>query len=177
MLKGKTTGLRAIERGDLGQLLKWRNNPDFRKFFREHRELSHTNQENWFQSRVLPADKDIMFAIESLTDGSLLGACGLCHINSLYRSADVSIYIGKDDLYIDTVHAPETVAILIKYAFEELNMHRLYAEIYDIDTAKKAFFPQMGFKLEGRQRDAYWHGGKWIDSLFFSLLSHEYFNA
>ncbi|CAM5563634.1 GNAT family N-acetyltransferase OS=Lysinibacillus sphaericus OX=1421 GN=LS41612_19540 PE=4 SV=1 [Lysinibacillus sphaericus] len=33
MLKGNLVGLRAIEKTDLTQLLQWRNNPEFRRFF------------------------------------------------------------------------------------------------------------------------------------------------
>lgn len=39
MLTGKRTGLRAIEQQDLNQLLEWRNQPEYRRYFREYREL------------------------------------------------------------------------------------------------------------------------------------------
>ena len=37
MLKGKIVGLRAIEEDDLEVLLNWRNQPEYRRFFREYR--------------------------------------------------------------------------------------------------------------------------------------------
>ena len=44
-------------------------------------------------------------AFEELATGRLLGACGLCYIDFINRSADFSIYIGADDLYIDELYA------------------------------------------------------------------------
>ena len=40
MLKGRHVSLFAVEKEDLQQLRDWRNNPDFRKHFREYRELN-----------------------------------------------------------------------------------------------------------------------------------------
>ena len=50
MITGKKIGLRAVEKEDLLFLRDWRNIPDFRKNFREVRELSLTDQEAWFDS-------------------------------------------------------------------------------------------------------------------------------
>lgn len=49
MIKGKLVGLRAVEREDLSLLRDWRNIPEFRKNFREVRELNLANQESWFE--------------------------------------------------------------------------------------------------------------------------------
>ena len=53
MLKGKLVGLRRIETDDLKQLLAWRNQPSFRQYFREHRELGPELQEEWYNKTVL----------------------------------------------------------------------------------------------------------------------------
>ena len=137
MLKGKYVGLRAIEESDLSQLLLWRNQPNYRRFFREYRELSQTNQRNWFDSKVLNDKSTEMFSILEVNTGELLGACGLCYIDWINRNADFSIYIGKDDLYIDEKYAIEAAQIMMKYGFEELNLHKLWSEIYSFDEAKR----------------------------------------
>ena len=49
MIKGELTNLRAVEYNDLDKLKLWRNNPDFRKNFREHKELNSVNQNLWFE--------------------------------------------------------------------------------------------------------------------------------
>ena len=173
MLKGKYVGLRAIEESDLSQLLLWRNQPNYRRFFREYRELSQNDQRNWFDSKVLNDKSTEMFSIVDVNTGELLGACGLCYIDWINRNADFSIYIGKDDLYIDERYAIEAAQIMMKYGFEELNLHKLWSEIYSFDEAKKVMFDRLGFKLEGVHKETHWTEGKWCDSLFYGYVMHD----
>jgi RimJ/RimL family protein N-acetyltransferase len=174
MLKGKYIGLRSIEKSDLPQLLEWRNKPEYRRYFREYREINAESQNRWFESKVLNDASTRMFAIEDLSNKNLLGACGLCYIDWINRNADFSIYIGAQDLYVDDKFAIDASLIMIKYGFEELNLHRLWAEIYDIDKPKQKMFDQLGFKLDGIHRQTHWMEGKWCNSLFYSFLENEY---
>ncbi|POZ58022.1 GNAT family N-acetyltransferase [Lysinibacillus sphaericus] len=170
MLKGNLVGLRAIEKTDLTQLLQWRNNPEFRRFFREYRELNSENQLLWFEKYVINDPNTIMFAIVELATEKLIGACGLCYIDWVNRNADFSIYIGKNNLYIDASFAIEAAQLMEKYGFEELNLHRLWAEIYSIDEAKIKFFKELEFTQEGRFKDTHWTEGKWVDSVYYGKI-------
>ena len=172
MISGQKTYLRAIERDDLSDLLRWRNNPDLRKFFREYRELSSEQQLSWYENTVLKDDWVRMFSILNY-DKKLIGACGLCYINWVDRSADFSIYIGHNNIYIDEDIAIDVSKTLISYAFEELNLHRVWAEIYDFDAKKVKMFDILGFELEGRHKETHWSEGQWHDSLFYGLLNKE----
>ena len=171
MLNGEFTALRAIERADLPTLLEWRNRPDYRRYFREVRELSLAQQQQWYENVVLGDPNTRMFTIVEGNSRRLLGACGLCYIDWLRRSADFSIYVGADNLYIDGKFAPDAGRTMMKYGYGELNLHRLWAEIYDFDEPKKHLFDILGFKLDGRFRDNHWAEGRWHDSLFYSRLS------
>jgi RimJ/RimL family protein N-acetyltransferase len=176
MLKGKYVGLRAIEKDDLPCLLEWRNNPEYRKYFREYRELGMGQQYSWYENILLKDQRTIMFSIIDLKNRRLLGACGLCYINWIDRNADLSIYIGADNLYIDNKYATDTASTIIKYAFDELGLHRLWAEVYDSDERKIKLFEALGFKLDGCHRETHWTEGKWCNSLFYGLLQKEFPN-
>lgn len=174
MIKGKTVGLRAIEKKDLSQLLEWRNQPEFRQYFREYRELNSDHQMSWYEKYVMNDPCTRMFAIVELSTNELIGACGLCYIDWINRNADFSIYIGKDNLYIDDVYAIEAAKLLEKYGFEELNLHRLWAEIYSIDEKKKTFFNALGFTKEGHFKETHWTNGKWVDSIYFAKINKKW---
>lgn len=173
MLSGNIVGLRAIEEQDLEQLLKWRNQPEYRRFFREYRELCMTEQKKWYESRVIGDEHTRMFSIVELKSGKLIGACGLCYIDWINRCADFSIYIGKDHLYIDRNYAIDAARLLIRYGFEELNLHRLWSEIYEIDEEKKEMFAALGFIHEATHRATHWTEGKWVDSWYYRMLKEE----
>ena len=171
MIQGKRVALRAIEKADLPLLMQWRNNPNLRKFFRETDEINSFKQFKWFENMSAENSAHKMFAIVKSDTNELMGACGLCYIDWVNRSADFSIYLGYDNLYIDKKYAIEAAQLLRDYGFNILNLHRLWAEIYSIDNAKKTFFKTLSFTLDATFRESYWYEGKWHDSLFYSLLS------
>ncbi len=174
MLTGEITGLRAIEESDLEQLLAWRNDPRMRRFFREYRELNMTQQKSWFDAKVNNDPATRMFAIVDLETKELMGAAGLCYIDSINRNADFSIYLGVDDLYIDEDYAPDAGRVLLRYGFEELNLHKVWSEIYSIDKPKQQLFYELGFTREGVHRETHWTEGQWVDSLFYGLLAKDF---
>jgi len=170
MLKGSYVGLRAIEQSDLSQLLSWRNNPKLRRFFREYRELNHTQQLDWFTQTVNNDISTKMFSIIDLNSNKLLGACGLCYIDWINRTADFSLYIGDKDVYIDSKYAPDAAKILINYGFGELSLNRLWSEIYSFDLKKRDSLIAVGFKHEGTFRQTHWSEGNWCDSIYYAIL-------
>ena len=174
MIKGKNTLLRAIEKKDLKVLMKWRNNPNFRVFFREHREINFYNQTTWFNEFVKKKDRTHMFSIIESKINKLIGACGLCYIDLINKNADFSIYIGKNNLYIDDKYAIDSATLLLEYGFTVLNLHRIWAEIYNFDKKKIRMFKKLKFKLDGRHKETYFLKNKWHDSLYFGILSKNF---
>lgn len=175
MLKGKLVGLTAIERSDLKQLMDWRNNTEFRKHFREYRELNMTMQEQWFQQKVLNDQNTIMFSIRRLNDNELLGCCGFVYINWVHRHADLSLYIGWNDAYIDKEgYAEDACRILLNYGFKELCLNKAWTEIYEFDEKKKGLYDKFGFHQDGLLRQNYYYGGRWWNSRILSLLITEF---
>jgi len=60
MIKGVKVYLAAIEKDDLPQLMRWRNNENFRKYFREFREINSLMQNIWFENKVMNDPNTIM---------------------------------------------------------------------------------------------------------------------
>lgn len=172
MLMGEKVYLRAIEKEDLETLRMWRNDSDFKRNFREYREISTTMQENWFAHVVNNNDKTIMFSICQKETEELLGCCGLCYINWIQRNADLSLYVGHNRAYIDDDgYAREACRLLFDYAFMELGLHRLWTELYEYDTKKLEFYVrEFGFKKDGFLRDNHFMDGRWYGSWILSLI-------
>ena len=174
MIKGKDVGLRAVEKDDLILLRDWRNNPNFRKYFREVRELSLTDQEAWFDMLHKSKHINYMFVIVDLKANKVIGAAGLLYINWVIRSADFSFYIGDENKYIgnDGV-ANEAAQLLIDYGFKSLNLHKVWMELYEFDVQKIEFFKNdFDFKQDGLLRDNCFEDGKYHNSFILSLLNN-----
>ena len=176
MIKGNKIGLRAVEKEDLGLLRDWRNIVSFRKNFREVMELSLVDQENWFESLQKTKHINYMFMIVDLKTNIPVGAAGLLYINWINRSADFSFYIGENELYIgDDETAFEAAKILIEYGFNNLNLNKIWMELYEFDVKKLDFFlNKFQFKQDGRLRQNCYEDGKYWDSFIISLLKNEH---
>ena len=175
MLVGEKVSLHAVESEDLNQLKDWRNNTEFRKHFREYRELNMRQQQIWFEEKVVKDPTTLMFSIRRIDDNQLLGCCGYVYINWVHRHADLSLYIGWRDAYVDKKgYAKESCKLLLDYGFNELCLNKVWTEIYEFDRKKKTLYDQFGFKQDGLLRQNYWYDNKWWDSRILSLLTSEY---
>ena len=67
MIEKGNIRIRAMERSDLRKVHEWRNNPYFRQFFREHRELTMDHKLSWFEN-MNSDDRFYMFVVESLSE-------------------------------------------------------------------------------------------------------------
>lgn len=174
MKRGEVVYLSAIEREDLTKLMKWRNIESFKKHFREYREISSDMQEEWYQKYVLNNPSTLMFSIKRTEDDELLGCCGLCYINWVHRHADLSLYIGYEEEYIDAKgYAEESCHILFDYGFNQLGLNKIWTEIYEFDCKKMELFEQIGFQIDGTLRKQYFYEGRWWNSYLLSFLSEE----
>ena len=172
MIKGEKVGLRAVEKKDLPFLRDWRNIVEFRKNFREIRELSLADQEAWFDHLQNTKHINYMFTIVDLETKKPIGAAGLLYVNWVIRSADFSFYIGENEKYIgnDGI-ALEAAKLLIDYGFKSLNLHKIWMELYEYDKQKIEFFTKnFNFKQDALLRDNCFEGGKYWNSLIISLI-------
>lgn len=178
MIKGNLVGLRAVEKEDLHLFRDWRNIVEFRKHFREVRELSLVDQEKWFESLQNTKHINFMFTIIDLNTNKPIGAAGLLYVNWINRSGDFSFYVGENESYIDDKGiANEAVKLLIEYGFNNLNLNKIWMELYEFDSKKIEFFKnEFNFEIDGKLRQNCFEGGKYWDSYIISLLQKDYIN-
>jgi RimJ/RimL family protein N-acetyltransferase len=175
MIKGINIGLRAVEKEDLIYFRDWRNIPSFRRNFREVRELSFIDQEVWFNSLQKTKHINYMFTIVDLKTNQPIGAAGLLYINWIIRSGDFSFYIGDEKKYIgDDGIAEEAAKLLIDYGFKNLNLNKIWMELYEFDSQKIDFFMRkFKFVQDGILRDNCFEDGRYWNSLIISLLKKD----
>uniref|UniRef100_A0A6M3LC98 Putative acetyltransferase n=1 Tax=viral metagenome TaxID=1070528 RepID=A0A6M3LC98_9ZZZZ len=179
--------LRPLEREDLRQLRDWRNDPEIFSRVREYRPLNMDNQEAWFDS-LRDDRKTIMFGVEfevsddpnswafvksGVTPFLLIGVCGLTNIDWTSHKAEVSIYIGDKDLRGKGLGVV-ILNLLAKYAFEECNLNRLWAEVFLNNEIGQKLFKSAGYQEEGRLRDHAFKGGEYWSSFIYGLLREEW---
>ena len=172
MLKGKKVNLKAVSPDSLQQFMEWRNQPELRKYFREYKELNEDMQKRWYENRVLGDHEQVNFEIRDKKTNKLIGHCGLYYIDWISRHAEFGIYIGDSD-YRSGGYGSSALRTLIKYGFEDLNLNKIWCEVYTNNDAAH-IYKHLGFKSEGKLRQHYYNEGKYWDSIMMSLLKEEY---
>ena len=72
---------------------------------------------------------------------------------------------------------PEASRVGHGFAFEFLNLRRLQAEVLDNNPAAMKFDLSLGYKVEGRRRQAVYKGGSHHDSFMIALLRDDWENS
>lgn len=68
----------------------------------------------------------------------------------------------------------KAVQIVKKLAFDELNAHRLWLDVYDFNERARKLYESEGFKIEGVWREAVKDENKRKSLVFMSILRSEY---
>ena len=135
MLEGKEVSLRALEEEDLSVLKNWRNRKHVRKTTREYKLLNMINQKKWFELiHTQNPPRDIIFGIVD-KKLKLVGFTALTYIDWKNRNAEISIYFAKEN-WQDTLQGKNALNLIIEYGFKELNLHRLWVEIFALSKER-----------------------------------------
>lgn len=185
-LSDGVVNLRPVTRSDLPQLAAWRNDPELRARTREFRPLTDVDQERWLERISGPDRRDFMFVVETpprvarLGDTredtfQAVGVVGLCYWDPLNASAEVSFYIG-DVAARGKGHVTRALQLLHRWGFEDLHLHRIWAEVYNFNKGGHRVMRKLGFTETGSMRDTVWDGNtrSWWSSVLYDLLEGEW---
>ena len=90
------------------------------------------------------------------------------------RSAEIGIMIGERQ-YWNRGFGTEAMRLMVQHGFENLNLHRIFLRVFETNPRGKRSYEKVGFKLEGRMREARYLKGKYIDVCLMSILKSEWF--
>jgi RimJ/RimL family protein N-acetyltransferase len=70
-------------------------------------------------------------------------------------------------------YGTESVRLLCQHGFNTLNLNRIFLHVFESNPRAIRAYEKAGFTLEGRERQAEYKDGKFIDVLRMSLLKSE----
>ena len=68
----------------------------------------------------------------------------------------------------------EAIELTLKFAFHELNLHRIQLTVFSYNERAIALYESFGFKREGVFREHLQRDGRRYDMYLFGLLRHEW---
>jgi RimJ/RimL family protein N-acetyltransferase len=113
---------------------------------------------------------DYMLAVTRLDDDRLIGFARLGPTG--VQAAHLGYAIAAD--HWGHGYATDASRTLVRFAFENLDLHRVSAAIGPENLASVAVVKRLGFSYEGRIRHHVFTNDAWRDSLLYSILTDEY---
>lgn len=100
------------------------------------------------------------------------GIIGLTFQHDIYRhSAEVGFWLGKR--FHGRGIMTEAVRLVCHHAFDELNIVRLYACVFEPNVASKRILEKNGFRVEGVRRKAVVKNKQFFDDFFMAKLKDD----
>lgn len=168
---GATIRLRPLEKRDIELKVKWYNDPQVNKTLILNEELELAKSLEWFDKAVCN-DSRRDFIIET-KDGEPVGLIGLLGIDRRHGTAECFCVIGEKKFWGKGI-GTQAHSLLIQWAFEEWNLHKIWAVVYTNNAAVLKIIEKLGFKVEGTLREEKYIGGKRIDLFRIGVLRNEF---
>lgn len=128
---------------------------------------------DWIAKGQLNPPERNTFYIQTRS-GEFVGLLGLKIGKKNYRTAEV--WYKLHPTMWNKGYATAAVERILKFCFEELNMHRVEAGCSKQNGASKKVLEKCGFTEEGLKRKILPIRGEWHDAYFFAILEEDYAN-
>ena len=175
-IQGSKIYIRYFEDIDAETLLdlNLRNKEFFQKYSPTNKDDYYTldKQVNHVSDTIKQREKGngYCFGIYIKDNGMLVGDVDLFHI---FRGPLQSCIIGYslDKQCNGNGYATEAVSLAVRYAFDELKLHRIEAGVMPKNIGSMRVLEKAGFNKEGIAQKSVKINGKWEDHQIFAILS------
>ncbi len=158
---------------------KWRRDTEYARLLDSDpvRLFNKAENKEWVE-KMQKADcfDGIEFMIYALPEDKPIGFVGLDGINWHNGVSWTGIGIGERE-YWSKGYGSEAMHMVARYAFEELGLHRISLNVFEYNERAIRSYEKVGFKVEGRVREAVHRDGKRWDVVFMGLLRDDWINA
>lgn len=168
---GKKTILRAIEFEDCNILKKMFNDPEMENSVVGWcLPLSSYSNEEWFKKHN--SDSNSFRLIIENESNIPIGVLSVVGIDWKNRTASYGIKLIKE--YQKNGYGYDSLTAILRYLFEELNLHRIETSILSYNLASIKLIEKCGGLFEGIKREAVYKNGNYQDIKIYGILKKDY---
>lgn len=162
--------LRAIEPDDNDLLKELINDPDIEKMIGGSSfPVSSAAQAKWIDAQI-GRTNILRCIVAQRNDPQVgLGTVILSDIDQKNGTAQVHIKLSKHGAQ-GKGYGTQALRAIVKYAFEQLRLNCIYAEVLLYNAASKRIFEKCGFSQDGILRSRVYKGGEYHDVLALSII-------
>lgn len=102
----------------------------------------------------------------------VIGGCRIWIESAEHREASIGYSLAR--AHWGRGYATELARGLLRFGFETLGMHRIWAIVEPENAASARVLEKLGMQREGRLRDHRYAKGRWRDSVLYAILAPEW---
>ena len=114
----------------------------------------------------------LKWGIARLTDNQLIGSITLFNLDFDHRRCEIGYALGR--AYWGQGYMNEALNAVLKFAFEDLKLHRIEADVDPRNANSIKTVERLGFQREGYLRERWQVNGEIQDAYFYGLLRPEW---
>lgn len=169
-ITGERIFLRKLALSDItDRYLSWMNDYEVVKYT-ESRHINHTKKSLTDFILSIDHSSNYFFAIIDKYSEKHIGNIKIGNINSIHKFAEVGLIIG-DKKFWNRGIATEAISLCVNFSFEELELHRLSAGVYEPNIGSMRAFEKAGFVKESCEKEKYIFEGNRINSFIYSIIN------
>jgi RimJ/RimL family protein N-acetyltransferase len=170
--KDELIRLRPLEQGDLDRTHEWLHRDDISRAIGVRTPFTKEQQLHWFEGLAAAPNKAV-FAICQVESGDHIGNVSLDTIDQRHKTARLSIFLAEPGHRGQGLGA-RALNLLCHYAFETLDLRRLYCKTAAGEDKVLGFYERLGFRIEGTMREHEFIDGAYRDKVMLGLLRSEW---
>lgn len=164
-LKDKEVSLREFSIGDIDNKVEWINDERNNKYLHYDIPICKEKTMVWFKNK---SKNRLDCVIEY--NGIPVGLIGFASIDEVNQKAEYYISMGRHDFKQKGI-ATRATRLILKYAFNELNLNKVYLNVDEENTIACRMYEKIGFHIEGRFKKDLFHKGNFINRCRYAIFN------
>ena len=151
----------------------WLNNPEVNRFL-EVRFVHQTRETVLAYVRSFYGDLEkYMWGIYPNSTSDLIGTITLYDINRHHGRGVIGLMIGEKE-YWGKGCGTEAIKLVVDYAFQRLNLHKVWAGVVAVNQGSVEAFQKAGFEIEGKMKSHVCIDDEYYDSLYLGVIRESF---
>ena len=174
MLEGKLVTLRSDDQADLERYFSWVSDREVTKYMTSLRyPLSLSDEQRWLDDAPRNGIAGgVRLAIDTKS-GDHIGGINLHRAHPEDSKAGLGVMIGEKS-YWSKGYGTDAIITLLRFAFHEMNLHRVWLQVLEDNERAIECYRQCGFQEEVRMRQEVFRTGSYWDVFTMGILRNEF---
>ena len=168
--EGDKVYLRTVQMEDVPLIVKWKGDPlVWRMAVGREAEVTLANQEDDVRGAI-DSEKELYFIIAVKETDQAIGYVRINWMDETKRFAWLRFALAEQR---GRGYAKDALKALLAHLFVG-GVHRIEAEVYEFNERSLGLLESLGFKREGRKREAHFDSERYVDVVVLGLLKEDF---